>query len=102
MYDIVINQEIKTKGLISFTISKDEEGNIVGEGAFKTHIYVEDINMLECYNFILFDVDVFAESFGSNDPCILYRFTFKDYNTFYDEVKYTEEQLIEIYKKESE
>lgn len=102
MYDIVINETIETKGLISFIIAKDEEGNLAGEGVLKTHLYIEEINTLDCDNFAIYDIDVISESFGSSDPCIIYRFTFKDFETSYEYNEYTEEQLIEIYNKESE
>lgn len=102
MYEIIINETIETKGLISFMISKDEEGQLIGEGVLKTHIYVEEINVLDCANFAIYDIDVISESFGSNDPCIVYRFIFKDFETFYEHNDYTEEELIELYDKESE
>ena len=96
MYEITINEFIKTKGLISFTISK-KDGQLVGEGVLKTHLYIDEIDTLECYNFALAGIDVYSESFGSTDPCIVYQFTFTSFDTYYELNDYTDEELDMIY-----
>ena len=84
--DIKIN-EVETLGLISFNVSKDDEGNLIKSGVLKTHLYIEEINTLECDRFRLTGVDVISESFGSNDPCIIYQFVFEEYECDYSEVE---------------
>lgn len=93
--NIMIN-DIETLGLVSVTISKSEEG-LIKTGALKTHIYVEDIDTISCDKFNLYGVDVVSESFGSNDPCVIYSFTFEDFECNYDNDMSVDE-LLEIYK----
>jgi hypothetical protein len=99
MYRIKVNEAFETYGLISFTI-KQVDGNLVREGMLKTHLYIEEINTLECDRFILDGINVFAESFGSTDPFVVYYFTFETYDTFYEELEYEEDDLIKLYNKE--
>ena len=93
--NIMIN-DIETLGLVSVTINKTEDG-FVKNGALKTHIYVEDIETIQCDKFNLYGVDVYSESFGSNDPCIIYSFTFEDFECNYDN-DMSIDDLLELYK----
>lgn len=99
MYNIIINDSIETLGLITFQIRKD--GNVlIKEGMLKTHIYIEEINTLECYKFKINNIDVVAETIGSGDIFYLYTFIYDSFEIKeYDEI-YTEEELIAIYDKE--
>ena len=99
MYRIKINEAFETYGLISFNI-RQEEDNLVREGILKTHLYIEEITALECDRFVLDGINVFAESFGSTDPFVVYYFTFETYDTFYEELEYEEDELIKLYNKE--
>lgn len=98
MYNIIINEEIETLGLITFQIRM--EGNtLIKEGILKTHVYIEEIDSLECSRFKLAGVDVYAEGFGSTDIFNLYHFTFEAYEIKEAE-KIPEEQLIALYDNE--
>ena len=99
MYKIRVNDVFETYGLISVNMRKEGEG-LVTEGMLKTHLYLEEITELECDRFIVTGVDVQSESFGSTDPFIVYYFTFEGMDTFYEDLDYDEEELIELYKKE--
>lgn len=99
MYNIIINDEINTLGLITFQIIKQGD-SLIKEGLLKTHLYIEEIDSLECDKFKIDGIDVYCEAFGSMDVFNLYKFTFE-----YFEIKDTgenllEEELIELYNKE--
>ncbi len=102
MYNITINDSIKTLGLITFRISKDANDNLIREGYLKTHLYIEEITSLECSRFRLEGIDVYSESFGSTDIFNLYQFTFElyDIKEVYEDL--SKEELIKLYNKELE
>ena len=101
MYNIIINDTIKTLGLITFQIRKEGE-YLIKEGLLKTHLYVEEINTIECNRFRLEGIEVYAESFGSTDIFNLYHFTYEyfDIKELGDDL--SEEGLIALYDKEIE
>ena len=99
MFKIRVNDTFETYGLLSVNMKK-ENGTLITEGMLKTHLYLEDITELECDRFLITGVDVQAESFGSTDPFIVYYFIFEDMETFYEDLEYEEDELIELYKKE--
>ena len=99
MYEIRVNDAFVTYGLLSVNIRKEED-KLVTEGIFKTHLYIEEIDNLECDRFRVTGIDVQAEAFGSTDPFIVYYFSFEDIETYYEDLEYEEEELIELYKKE--
>ena len=102
MYNIIINETIKTLGLITFQITKDDNDNLIKEGILKTHLYIEEIESLECDRFKLIGIDVYSESFGSTDMFILYRFTFDKFGIKDTDENLTEEELVALYDKELE
>ena len=99
MFNIIINDEIKTLGLITFQIRKDGD-SLIREGLLKTHLYVEEIDTLECDRFRLEGIDVYAEAFGSSDIFNLYTFTYELFNIKETGEGLNEEELILLYKKE--
>ena len=101
MFRIKVNEAFETYGLISFAIKQTEDGYIK-EGILKTHLYIEEIDTLECDRFILTGIEVVSESFGSTDPFIVYYFNFDMFETYYEDFDYTEEELIDMYTKENE
>lgn len=101
MYNIIINNSINTLGLITFQIRK--EGDLlIKEGILKTHLYIEEIDTLECDRFKINGVDVFAEAFGSTDIFNLYTFTYEDFEMKELGENHKEEDLIALYDKELE
>ncbi len=102
MYNIIINETIETLGLITFQITKDDNDNLIKEGILKTHLYIEEIESLECDRFKLIGIDVYSESFGSTDMFILYRFTFDKFGIKDTDENLTEEELVALYDKELE
>lgn len=102
MYNITINDSINTLGLITFRISKDVNGNLITEGLLKTHLYIEEINTLECNRFRLEGIDVYLEAFGSTDIFNLYQFTYKAFDMKDKGENFKEEELIALYDKELE
>lgn len=102
MYNITINDTINTLGLITFRISKDANDNLITEGLLKTHLYIEEINTLECNRFRIEDIDVYLEAFGSTDIFNLYQFTFKAFDIKDTGENYSKEELVALYDKELE
>lgn len=101
MYNVIINNEIETMGLITFQITKQGD-SLITEGLLKTHLYIEEIDTLECDRFILSGIDVYSEAFGSTDIFNLYRFTFTNFEIKDLGNSLDEQDLIELYKKELE
>ena len=101
MYNIIINNSINTLGLITFQIRKEGE-LLIKEGILKTHLYIEEIDTLECDRFKINGVDVFAEAFGSTDIFNLYTFTYEDFEMKELGENHKEEDLIALYDKELE
>lgn len=99
MYEIRVNDAFVTYGLLSVNMRK-ENGQFVTEGMFKTHLYIEEIDNLECDRFRITGIDVQAEAFGSTDPFIVYYFTFENIETYYEDLEYTDDELIKLYDKE--
>lgn len=99
MFKIIINDTIKTLGLITFQIRR--EGDVlIKEGLLKTHLYVEEITSLECDRFKIEGVEVYAEAFGSTDVFNLYSFTYDTFDVKELGDNLNEEDLIELYNKE--
>lgn len=101
MYRIIINDEINTLGLITFQIRKEGD-SLIREGLLKTHLYIEEINTLECDRFRLENIEVYAEAFGSTDIFNLYSFTYELFDIKDTGNSLDEQNLIELYKKELE
>ena len=99
MYEIRVNDAFVTYGLLSVTMKKEGD-HFVTEGMFKTHLYIEEIENLECDRFRVTGVDVQAEAFGSTDPFIVYYFSFEDIETYYEDLEYTDDELMKLYDKE--
>lgn len=70
---------IETQGKMTFeTIKKeDEHGDIYFEtiGQLAIHEYIVDINKIESARYLLENVDVYREVYGTDDFNILYEFT---------------------------
>lgn len=101
MYNIIINNSINTLGLITFQIRREGE-LLIKEGILKTHLYIEEIDTLECDRFKINGVDVFVEAFGSTDIFNLYTFTYEDFEMKDLGENHKEEDLIALYDKELE
>lgn len=76
--NILINNEIKTKGFV--TVKRFKEHIAPGEdaikiaGEMKILQYVEDIYMIAFGDIRIYETDVTAEWFGSNDKYVAYEF----------------------------
>jgi hypothetical protein len=99
MYKIIINDTIETLGLITFQIRKQGD-SLIKEGLLKTHLYIEEINTLECDRFRLEGIDVYAESFGSTDIFNLYQFTYEYFDIKELGDNLNEDDLIALYDNE--
>lgn len=99
MYKIIINDTIETLGLITFQIRKQGD-SLIKEGLLKTHLYIEEINTIECNRFRLEGIDVYAESFGSMDIFNLYNFTYEYFDIKELGDNLNEEDLIALYNNE--
>lgn len=100
-FDIVINDEIETYGLITYEI-KQEGKELIRSGILKTHLYIEEIHSLSCDRFRLDGIEVFAETSGSNDIFYVYVFEYESVEILNNGTDYKLEELLEMYKKEVE
>lgn len=100
-FDIVINDEIETYGLITYEIRQEGE-ELIRSGMLKTHLYIEEINSLACDRFRLDGINVYAETTGSNDVFYIYVFEYESVEILNTGADYNLEDLLELYKKESE
>ena len=100
-FDILINDEIETLGLITYEI-KQEGKELIRSGILKTHLYIEEIHSLECERFRLDGVEVYAETSGSNDMFYVYVFEYESIEILNNGTEFKLEELLEMYKKEVE
>lgn len=75
MAKIIINNRVSANGKLSVsrTLNEAKDGFIIS-GVFASHLYYEDIKTLESNRFKVSGVEVYQESFGSDDYDILYHF----------------------------
>lgn len=75
MANIIINNRISANGKLSASrqLNETRDGFII-TGVFASHLYYEDIKSLESSRFKVSGVQVYQESFGSDDYDILYHF----------------------------
>lgn len=77
------NEEIQVEGRMTFKVSKaiKEDGTetMICLGQLATHKYFEEITKIETDRFILENVEVTDETFGTNDFNILYEFEVHNY-----------------------
>lgn len=100
-FDIIINDEIETLGLITYEI-KQEGKELIRSGILKTHLYIEEIHSLSCDRFRLDGIEVYAETSGSNDIFYVYVFEYESVEILNNGTDYKLEELLEMYKKEVE
>ena len=77
-------KKYEVKGRVTFEAKLIEGENgkqeIIISGKMTTHNYIEDIDKIETHRYLLTNVQVYKETFGSDDFDILYDFIAKDYN----------------------
>ena len=75
MTTIIINDKIAINGNLSFIRRVNEDGKSFNvEGILSTHLYFEDIKSIKTSGYILKNVKVIEEDFGSDDYDIVYKF----------------------------
>lgn len=95
---VVINDKIKTKGAISYSISKEKTKNeydldvdtIVIKGILATPYYTQDIEKLETARYILNQIEVTKEEFGSKEDTVVYHFEAQFARVKYQTIDYKE------------
>jgi hypothetical protein len=75
MANIIINNRVSAKGKLSVDrmLNETKDGFVIA-GVFASHLYYEDIKSLESERFKISGIQVYKESFGSDDYDILYHF----------------------------
>ena len=89
--NIVINDRVKTTGAVTYSLSKVIEKDeydidveaLELEGRLVTSYYTQDIHKIETARYIIDDIEVIKEEFGSLEDSIVYTFKAK-----YGRVKY--------------
>ena len=100
-FDIIINDEIETYGLITYELRQEGE-QLIRSGMLKTHLYIEEIDSIACDRFRLGGVNVYAETSGSNDIFYIYVFEYESVEILNNGTEFKLEELLEMYKKEVE
>ena len=97
---------IETQGKMTFeTIKKeDEHGDIYFEtiGQLAIHEYIVDIDKIESARYLLENVDVYREVYGTDDFNILYEFTANGINVSVKESNMDKGKIDVLRKKEYE
>lgn len=99
------NNKVKNvKGRLSFEtrLIENEEGEktIAVKGQMTTHRYFEEIEQIETDRYLLEDITVYNEVFGSEDFKILYNFVANSYLIKGGESNLSEELIAELEKQE--
>ena len=98
------NDTLKVNGRMTFKVSKvvDENGDesMVCFGQLTTQKYFEEITKIETDRFVLNNVEVTEETFGTNDFNILYEFQVNNYGWDIKEDYLSEETIKAIEKEE--
>lgn len=98
------NEEILVNGRMTFKISKaiNEDGDetMICLGQLTTHKYFEEINKIETDRFLLENVEVTDETFGTNDFDILYEFQVHNFGWTVKENYLSEETIKQIEESE--
>lgn len=109
----VNNETNNLLGTITFerhAVYDEESGIVTGQmitGLCATREYIEDLYEIETERFVLTDVNVYKESFGSNEYMILYHFNAGDVrvkeDVLHEDIKWLiEENMIEKEKEDGE
>lgn len=79
MASIIVNNKLEVKGKLSVdrVINETKDGFII-TGLFATHNYIEEIYSLSTPRFNITGIEVYRETFGSDDYDIAYHFTAKN------------------------
>ena len=80
MADIIVNDTKSINGSFSVSVELDSDARppvMIVKGSFQTGEYVEEITKLESARYIIKDVKVLFEAFGSDDDIIIYHYTAK-------------------------
>lgn len=98
------NEEILVNGRMTFKVSKaiDENGDdtMICLGQLTTHKYFEEIKKIETDRFILENIEVTDETFGTNDFDILYDFQVHNFGWHIKEDYLSEETIKQIEENE--
>lgn len=81
MADLIINGSKFIKGKFSISRILDNTQNpprLILQGQLETHRYFEELNTIESKRYRVSGVNVFQESFGSDDYSIIYVFNASD------------------------
>lgn len=77
MAKISVNEEFLINGKLTIRrVLNDGELTILG--SFATHYYFEEIKKLESFRYLITDIEVYEEVFGTDDFDILYNFKAKN------------------------
>lgn len=76
---VIINDDLEVTGQV--TVNRflvEDENRIAVKGVLQTKKYIEEINDIKTEKFHIKGVNVFQESFGSEDENIVYAFDAED------------------------
>lgn len=104
---IVVNDETVTIGAFSVSVKKsiNDAGNveILFDGVLSMPLFEPELHKIESRRYIIDEIDVYEEDYGSEDENIIYRFTCGYFRTKYQtDLKDTIESFYEYGKEKQE
>ena len=101
MAKLIINENISMNGRLSIKrslIEQEENTYVIIEGILATHYYIEELKSIESTRYLIKDIKVIEENFGSDDHDIIYSFRIGSLKVKEGETIYTYEEIEEIEK----
>lgn len=93
---ILVNNKLGVIGDILIKRNKDNDNNIIIQGLFSTHNYIEEINSIESNRYIIKGIDVMEEIFSTNDIRIAYKFKAKELIIKGESSQYDSKELLKL------
>ena len=103
-YEIVLNNAIRVAGSVSVSMTRNETAqdplsdgpyrSILIEGVLATKYFEQDIEKIETRRYVIMNVDVYSEEFGSLEDEIIYRFKADAFRVKYQMTESPDERLV--------
>ena len=102
-YEVVLNNAVRVAGSVSVSMTRNETPqdplssetyrSILIEGVLATKYFEQDIEKIETRRYVIMNVDVYSEEFGSLEDEIIYRFRADAFRVKYQMTENPEERL---------
>ena len=103
-YEVVLNNAIRVAGSVSVSMTRNDTAqdplsdepyrSILIEGVLATKYFEQDIEKIETRRYVIMNVDVYSEEFGSLEDEIIYRFKADAFRVKYQMTESPDERLV--------